>query len=255
MKMTNNPSVSVVMATYNGTRYLHQQLQSVLHELLPGDELIIVDDGSQDGTLALLESLDSAEVRVIRNPVNVGVSATFERGLYLSKNEFIFLCDQDDVWLPGKRSAIVAAFEQDPKALVVISDAQVIDAQGLVIAQSFMANRHGFNGSVMATVWRNRYLGCAMAFRRSLLAAALPVPRQAPMHDMWFGAIGRMTGGVVYLSIPLLQYRRHTGNVSPSSRQSLPRMIRWRVALLFALGTRMLSLRFGLHGAQTDHAK
>jgi hypothetical protein len=173
----------------------------------------------------------------------------------LAKNEVIFLCDQDDVWLPGKRAAFVAAFEQDPLVSVVISDAEVIDAQGRVTAPSFMATRRGFNGSVFATVWRNRYLGCAMAMRRSLLAAALPVPRQAPMHDMWFGAIGRMTGKVVYLPIPLLQYRRHTGNVSPSIRQSLPRMIRWRIALIFALGIRMLSLRFGFHGTQADRVK
>lgn len=255
MKSMPNLSVSVVMATYNGTQYLKEQLRSVLDELLPGDELIIVDDDSQDGTLKLLNSLDSAVVRVIRNPANVGVRATFERGLSLSNNEIIFLCDQDDVWLPGKRATFVGAFEQDPAVAVVISDAEVIDEQGRVIAPSFMATKHGFNGGIFATVWRNRYLGCAMALRRSLLASALPVPRQAPMHDMWFGAIGRMTGKVVYLPVPLLQYRRHTGNVSPSIRQSFSRMIRWRIALTFALGIRMLSLRFGLHDTQTDRVK
>lgn len=228
-------SISVVMATYNGERYLKEQIQSVLLELLPGDELIIVDDNSQDGTFEILGSLNSPGVFVVRNPVNLGVSATFEFGLALSNNDLIFLCDQDDVWLPGKRAAFVSVFDEDPAVSVVISDAEVIDGCGQLIAPSFMATKGGFVGGVLATVWRNRYLGCAMALRRTLLAAALPVPRYIPMHDMWFGVVGRMTGKVVYLPTPLLMYRRHSGNVSPSSRQSLLRMARWRFFLIFAI--------------------
>jgi glycosyltransferase involved in cell wall biosynthesis len=243
------------MAVYNGERFLRQQVGSVLSELLPGDELIIIDDASTDASLALLKSISSLALQIYSNPSNLGVIGSFERGLQIAAHEFIFLCDQDDVWLPGKRAAFVAAFEQDPTVSVVISDAQVIDAQGQLSAQSFMATRGGFNGSVYATVWRNRYLGCAMAMRRVLLESALPVPRQAPMHDMWFGAIGRLTGKVTYLPAPLLQYRRHTGNVSPSHRQSLQRMLRWRMALLFALVVRIISIKFGLNGAQRVEVK
>lgn len=247
-------SVSVVMAVYNGQRFLREQVDSVLDELLPGDELIVVDDASTDGSLAFLKGIASPALRVYANPSNLGVIGSFERGLLLAAHEFIFLCDQDDLWLPGKRAAFVAAFEQDPTVSVVISDAQVIDAQGRVITPSFMATRRGFEGSVFATVWRNRYLGCAMALRRSLLAAALPVPRQVPMHDMWFGAMGRMTGKVVYLPTPFLQYRRHTGNVTPSRRQSPPRMFRRRMALLTALCTRSLLRMLGFHSRPAGRA-
>jgi len=243
--------VSVVMAVYNGERFLRQQVDSVLNELLPGDELIIIDDASTDASFTLLEGISSPALQIYTNPSNLGVIGSFERGLQIAAHEFIFLCDQDDVWLPGKRAAFVAAFEQDPTVSVVISDAQVIDAQGQLSAQSFMATRGGFNGSVYATVWRNRYLGCAMALHRSLLELALPIPPQVPMHDMWFGAIGSVTGKVVYIPKPFLQYRRHTGNVSPSRRQSLPKMIRWRIDLLFALCIRMLSNRFGFHGKES----
>jgi glycosyltransferase involved in cell wall biosynthesis len=247
-------AVSVVMAVYNGQRFLREQVESVLNELLPGDELIIVDDASRDNSLAFLRSITSPVLRVYANSSNLGVVGCFERGLQIAAHEFIFLCDQDDVWLPGKRANFVAAFEQDLSVSVVISDAQVIDAQGLIIAPSFMATKHGFKGSVFATVWRNRYLGCAMALRHSLLAIALPVPRHVPMHDMWFGVLGRVTGKVVYLPTPFLQYRRHTGNVSPSRRQSLPRMITWRIALLTALCTRMLSQLFGLNSRHLENA-
>ncbi|KQW38254.1 hypothetical protein ASC76_09465 [Rhizobacter sp. Root404] len=240
-------SVSVIMAVYNGQRFLREQLQSVLDQLLPGDELWVIDDASTDGSHALLERVDSPALRVHRSPSNRGVIASFECGLRLATHEIVFLCDQDDIWLPGKRAAFVQAFEQDTAVLAVISDAQVIDAKGSMVAPSFMATRGGFRGSVAATIWRNRYLGCAMALRRSLLAAALPIPRRAPMHDMWLGAMARIFGRVVYLPMPYLQYRRHGGNVSPSSRQSVSKMLRWRIALIHALLARTLKFKLGLH--------
>ena len=254
MKSISNPSMSVVMATYNGKSYLVEQLNSVLAELLPDDELIIVDDGSQDGTLELLDSVKSPAVRVVRNLTNVGVFATFERGLLLSSKDIIFLCDQDDVWLPGKRAAFVAAFERDPRTLVVVSDAQLIDESGVVTAPSFMATRGGFRCGVLSTLVRNRYLGCAMALRRELLFAALPIPRGVPMHDMWLGALGSLLGRVHYISSPLIQYRRHGGNVSPSRRQGWLRMLRWRLALLFALAGRFGTLALGRHAPPTNPA-
>lgn len=240
-------SVSVVMAVYNGRRFLSEQVESVLAQLLPGDEFIVVDDASPDGSLALLQSIASPLIRIYVNPTNLGVKGAFERGMKLATHEFIFLCDQDDVWLPGKRAAFVAAFEENPKALVVISDAEVIDAQGCLVAPSFMATRGGFDGSILATLWRNRYLGCAMALRSAVLAAALPIPRCAPMHDMWLGGVGRIIAEVVYLPRPFLQYRRHSANVSPSRRQAILTMVRWRATLLAALFLRMLSCALGLH--------
>jgi len=251
MKLTNSPSVSVVMATYNGEAYLSEQLQSVFSELLPDDELIIVDDGSLDGTLELLDSFASPAVRIFRNLNNAGVFATFERGLLLSSKEIVFLCDQDDVWLPGKRAAFVAVFERDPRTLVVVSDAQLIDASGNVTEPSFMETRGGFHGGILSTLVRNRYLGCAMALRRELLFAALPIPRGVPMHDMWLGALGSLLGRVHYISSPLMQYRRHGGNVSPSRRQGWSRMLRWRLALLFALAGRLCKLALGRQTATT----
>jgi glycosyltransferase involved in cell wall biosynthesis len=254
VELTDNSSVSVVMATYNGKQYLAEQISSVLAELLPGDELIIVDDGSQDGTLELLDSLESPAVHVIRNLTNAGVMATFERGLLLSSKVIIFLCDQDDVWLPGKRSAFIGAFERDPRTLVVVSDAQLIDASGSVTAPSFMATRSGFRGGILSTLVRNRYLGCAMAVRRDLLFAALPIPRSVPMHDMWLGALGSILGRVSYISTPLMQYRRHGGNVSPSRRQGWSRMLRWRLTLIFALAYRLGKLAVGRHTPPTNPA-
>ena len=239
--------VSVVMAVYNGEQFLCQQVMSVLSELLHGDELIIIDDASTDSSLALLKSISSPKVQIYSNPSNLGVIRSFERGLQIASREFIFLCDQDDVWLSGKRQAFVVTFKQDPTILVVISDAQVIDERGRVNIQSFMATKGGFNSSVTATIWRNRYLGCAMALRRVLLQSALPIPRHVPMHDMWFGVMGRLAGKVVYLPAPLLQYRRHNKNFSPSHGQSIQKMLLWRISLSLSFVLRVASLKLGLH--------
>jgi glycosyltransferase involved in cell wall biosynthesis len=230
--------LSVCMATYNGSRYLREQLDSILTQLGPLDELIVVDDGSRDETVAMLQSLGDGRVHLHRNERNLGPIRSFERALGLSLGEVVFLADQDDVWLPGKRDAIVAAFERHPSAQVVVSDAQVIDASGSLTLPSHMATRGGFRAGLWNTLWKNRYLGCAMAMRRQTLAAALPIPRRVPMHDMWLGIVGGLLGDVVYLPSALMQYRRHGGNASPSRPQGMARMLRWRWSLIISVAGR-----------------
>jgi glycosyltransferase involved in cell wall biosynthesis len=233
------------MAVYNGRKFLSEQIQSVLSQLNGDDELIIVDDASTDGGIASLEALDAQNVRLFTNPRNMGALQTFERGLALARHGIVFLSDQDDIWLPGKRAAFVEAFEGDSAVCLVISDAEVIDEEGKVIAASFMAARGGFDGSLLGTLCRSRYLGCAMAVRRRVLDAALPIPRSVPMHDMWLGVIGTATGRVAYLPTPYLRYRRHGNNLSRDRSSSLVRLLRWRGSLLSMLACRLVSLRFG----------
>jgi GT2 family glycosyltransferase len=230
------------MATYNGERYLMAQIDSVLAELQSGDELIVVDDASSDGTYGLLRSVTWPGLQVVQNLSNIGVLRTFERGLMLARGDVVFLCDQDDIWLPGKRAAFINSFTEDALTLVVVSDAELIDANGAVLAPSFMANRGGFKGGVISTVVRNRYLGCAMALRRRVLTAALPIPRFVPMHDMWLGAVASAAGRVRYIPSPLLQYRRHGANVSPSTHRGWLKMLRWRYQLILALIVRSFQI-------------
>lgn len=232
--------VSVVMAVYNGERFLSEQLNSVLIQLSPEDELLVVDDCSTDRSMEMLSAIRDPRIRIVRQAVNQGVVASFDRGLCLAKNEIVFLCDQDDIWLPGKRAAFVEAFRSDAKCLLVVSDAEVIDAHGRVMHPSFMKTRNGFRGDLLSTLFRNRYLGCAMAVRRALLDVALPIPRSVPMHDMWLGSLGTIFGSICYLPHPYLRYRRHGGNVSPSRRQSLSKMVNWRLSLGLALARRVL---------------
>ena len=232
-------SVSVAMAVYNGLPYLPAQLASVLSQLQPDDEVVIVDDQSSDGSFDWLKALSDSRVRLLRNECNRGVRLSFERALNECRAPIVFLCDQDDLWLPGKRDAITRAFEADPLCTVVVTDAQVIDARGLEIIPSFMATRGGFRGSWWSTLIRNRYLGCCMALRRDIVELGLPIPPTAPMHDMWFGLLGACRGRVRFLEQPYLQYRRHGRNVSPSKHAGLGQMLQWRWNLARAIRVRL----------------
>lgn len=236
---------SVAMTTYNGMRFLPAQLASVLAQLGPHDELVVCDDASSDGTWDHLRATAAgdARVRLLRHEVNRGLPATVQDALAAARGDVVFLADQDDVWLPGRRERVMATFGADPRVGVVVSEARVVDAYGAPLAESFMATRRGFRSSVLATLVRNRYLGCAMAVRRDVLRRALPIPARVPMHDMWLGVVGSLTSRVAYIPVPTVMYRRHGANLSPSRPAAIIKRLRWRVDLLFAVGGAVLQGR------------
>lgn len=238
--------ISVAMATYNGERFLEAQLRSILSQLDRLDEMVIVDDGSSDRTRHIIAGFGDPRIRLLTNDRNEGVLRSFERALRATTGEVVFLADQDDLWLPGKRDTLVEALRGDDRNTIALSDAQVIDAEGRIVAPSFMALRGGFRSGLLATLIKNRYLGCAMAVKRRLLDAALPIPADVPMHDIWLGAINRLVGTTVYIDRPLMQYRRHGANVSPSERAHLSRMLQWRWRLASNLIQRAVRLHLGV---------
>lgn len=240
-------SVSVVMAVYNGLPYLAEQLRSVLAELQDADELIIVDDQSSDGSWEMLVCCRDSRITLMRNDVNLGVKQAFERALRVSKNNIIMLCDQDDVWIDGKRNAFVTQFEENLNCSVVVSDAVVIDGNDMVIYPSFFDRRGGFKGGWLDTLIKNRYLGCCMAFRRDVVNLVLPIPCAVPMHDMWFGMLAVTLGEVCYIDKRFIKYRRHASNVSPSVRADLFTMLKWRFMLFKSVVFRLACRKIGIH--------
>jgi hypothetical protein len=147
----------------------------------------------------------------------------------------MFLSDQDDVWLPGRRNAFLSEFASHPSAELVISDLCVIDADSSILAESFMSLRGGFHGGPFSTLVKSRYIGCAIAVRRSLLAVALPIPQWAPMHDSWLGLIASVQRRARYIPTQTILYRRHGSNASPSRHRAFPLMLKDRAGLIAAL--------------------
>lgn len=222
------PRISVCMASYNGRDYLGLQLASVLSQLGPDDEVVIVDDGSKDGAPEVILSVGDPRIRMIEHESNLGVVATFEDALRAAKGDLLFLCDNDDLWASDKVQMFLDAFEAHPQANIVISQVSFIDGEGRPIQSELYQNRKGFHAGFWSNVLRNHFQGSAMALRRSLLAQTLPFPRDVEfLHDCWIGTRNAWLGGsVVYLEKDLLLYRRHGRNYSakkPFRRQVLTR--------------------------------
>ena len=220
--------ISVCVAIYNGAAYLQPQMRSILAQLREEDEVVVVDDASQDNSTGLLRNLSDARVRVYRNERNLGVLASFEKAMRLAHGDILFLSDQDDLWLPRKVDKIIEAFSLNSKITLVASDAQIIDESGFLVADSFFTQRGRFSTGVVHNLLKNKYLGCTLAFRRSMLGHFLPIPKDVPMHDIWFGLVNDIYGKTVFIDQPLIAYRRHGNNLSPSVGGSFVQKIVWR---------------------------
>lgn len=222
---------SVALTTCNSVAFLEELLHSVLEQLSSEDEVVISADPSNDGTQALLASYaeNDKRIRLIEGPGN-GPVANFSNAVSHCGGDIIFLCDHDDVWLPGKVEKVSACFE-NPEVMAVIHDAKVCDGELHVTAESYMA-WHGSKEGYWQNIWRNSFIGCCMAFRGEMKGWVLPFPDDIPMHDQWIGLLSYRHGLVRFLREPLLLYRRHGGNVSSTEHASLPQMLKWRLRLL-----------------------
>lgn len=197
--------ISVCVATYNGERYVAEQLRSILSQLGPEDEVVVSDDESTDKTLDVVESLKDPRIRVLHSTAHY-FKWNFHNALRAANGDIIFLADQDDVWLPGKVEKCVKALNEVD---LVVHDSQVVDDDLKVIHPSFF-HFYGSGAGLIKNSLNNTYFGSCMAFRRSVLEAALPFPKTNEIgHDIWLGLVGEMTGNVLFLDEPLLLYRRH----------------------------------------------
>ena len=220
------------MAIYNGAEYLKPQVESILSQLRDSDEVVAVDDASDDESMAIMQHLPDNRLRLYRNQRNLGVFASFEKALRLARGNILFLSDQDDLWLPGKVEKIMAKFSENDAITLVASDAIVIDAQGSLLARSFFAKRGQFSSNIFHNIVKNKFLGCTLAFKKSMLEYFLPIPKDVPMHDMWFGIINTIYGKTTYIDHPLIAYRRHDQNLSPLGGAPLSQKLIWRWRLV-----------------------
>jgi glycosyltransferase involved in cell wall biosynthesis len=227
------PSISVCMAAYNGERYIKAQLQSILQQLRPTDQVIVVEDASSDSTRQIVASFQDHRIQIIPHEINQGVLRSFEEAIRAASREVLFLSDQDDLWAPDRVLATLRIFQLHPAANIVVSDAALVSEQGLPIAPSYYAQLGGFRAGVLPNLVHCRYLGCTMAFRSRLRKQILPFPvGQSVLHDLWIGVLNAFLGGeTIYTDRPLVLYRRHPLNATGNHRLPLARQlkIRWNL--------------------------
>jgi glycosyltransferase involved in cell wall biosynthesis len=214
-------NISIAMATYNGERYIEQQLHSLASQVLLPAELVITDDGSQDSTLDIVARFAASApfpVHIHRNPVRLGYRANFMHNAALCKSELISFCDQDDVWRPNKLSRASASFA-DPEVLLVYSNAQLVDGDGRRLGMADLAKAPPYNppSTLHPYSWG---LGFLLMFHRSLLtmdhlwAGSMDAvePENPMAHDMWYFFLASVFGCIVYLDEELVDYRQHASN-------------------------------------------
>ncbi|UFS71048.1 glycosyltransferase family 2 protein [Geomonas sp. RF6] len=223
--------IEILLSTFNGERYLAQQLDSVLLQECREWRLTARDDGSSDGTVTLLQRYAQQSGGRIRisddSGENLGACRSFARLLERSTAQYLMFCDQDDVWFPGKVARTFAKLKEleekygKETPLLVFSDASVADADLALLAPSMWEYQH--SAPEIATRMNRLLLmnpanGCTMLFNRALAEAALPVPAEALMHDSWLVLVACALGKVGYLPEPTLLYRQHGGNESVTKR-------------------------------------
>lgn len=230
--------VSVCIATYNGERYINEQLTSILSQISFTDEIIISDNYSQDLTKEVIASLADPRVTIYLSSIR-GVVANFENALKNASGDIIILADQDDVWLDGK----VDRVRRELKVCdLVITDCRVVDEKLNLLHESLFKLIPVKSG-ILNNLIKNSYTGCCMAFNKNILDAALPFPNDLPMHDWWIGLVAEITGSVKFIDEPFLLYRRHGNNASTlsnSSKLSLWRKINFRINMIKNLVNRFI---------------
>jgi glycosyltransferase involved in cell wall biosynthesis len=198
--------VSVCMATYNGGEFIYDQISSVLPQLSFDDELIISDDGSQDETISIIQSFNDPRIRLFRNKSNIGVVKNFENALIKAQGDYIFLCDQDDVWFNNKVQLCCELLKEFD---IVVSDCHIVDRDLNIVEPSYFDYLNSRAG-LFRNLSKNTYLGCCLCFKRLILKLIIPFPEKIPMHDIWIGFVGGLFYKVRFEPIPMMLYRRHS---------------------------------------------
>ena len=239
--LSNSPRISVCIATFNGEKYIGQQLDSLCEQLSACDEIIISDDGSTDGTLDVVRDYHDPRIIILEHKdkfakfKNDYVTHNFENALMHAEGEIIFLSDQDDVWLPNKVERMVDALKYND---VVMSDCSMTDSSLNIVHKSYFTTERNFKQSIFYNFVKPSFLGSCMAFRKCVLDQALPFPKYGVGHDLWLGLVGMTLYRFFFINEPLILYRRHNSSVTDGGKvnnTSLWFKIRYRAYVLLAL--------------------
>ncbi len=229
--------ISVALAAYKGEKYIEAQLRSILPQLSHDDEIIVSDDrpGGMTEKIVKRLAMEDSRIRWVEGK-SKGVVANFVNAIRYCRGDKIFLCDQDDVWLPDKVKRVMEAFDEGYD--LVLHNAYVTDGELNITDYSFFEKR-GSKKGVIRNIFKNSYMGCCMAFDRKLLKKIMPMPKSIPMHDQWIGILGEIYGKVKFIDLPLIYYRVHGGNVT-GGETSMAQKIAWRRYLILKLYKRVL---------------
>lgn len=207
--------VSVCMAAYQGAEFIGEQLDSILGQLGQHDEVIVVDDGSTDDTADVVANVRDDRVHLLRNVANIGYVRTFDRALSAATGQYLFLADQDDVWLPGRLDLMLAALQQKAVVSTSVSILGDMSSRPAFFLRARDSRRHVANIFAVVIGYRP-YTGCAMAFRRDIYNSVVPIPRFVyESHDLWLALVANTHRENLHLEEASVARRLHDANQTP----------------------------------------
>lgn len=238
--------ISVCIPTYNGELYLKEQLDSILNQTHAVDEIIISDDSSSDKTVQIIKSYNDPKIILFENQQFSSPIFNLEFALKQAKGKYIFLADQDDIWMKNKVELFLEKLELSK---LVISDGEVINQSGELISSSIFEVFNSQRGFIK-NLAKNSYMGCCMAFHKDLLQYVLPFPKSIAMHDLWIGLNAELYTTPLFYPTKLVKYRRHEFNKTPfvaeTNRNSLLYKLSFRITLLLLITLRYINRKIEL---------
>jgi len=238
--------ISVCMATYNGEKYIAEQVKSILLQLGEEDELVVSDDNSTDDTVKILESFNDKRIKIFNHDRNLDnkhpfypSTKNFENALTKALGDYIFLSDQDDMWTPDKIQITLPFLKENDT--LVISDAWIIyeNLEEQEKLSKYMPYKKGYFRNLLKCTTQ----GCRIAFTKNIKNFCLPFPKGVIIHDFWIRQLVELKFKVNYIPKPLIFYRQHSNNLSKilKSENSLFFMVKYRAIILFESLRRYLS--------------
>jgi glycosyltransferase involved in cell wall biosynthesis len=211
------PLVSVIVATYNGETFLQAQLESLLHQTYTNLEIIVTDDCSTDNTIKILQDFQQKDPRIniYRNDSNLGYIKNFEKGISFANGDYIALCDQDDIWMPGKTESLLNNIGNNS---LVFCDSELIDADGNYLNRKVSDLKNtGDYKDCLPFVINNCIYGHAALMPAPFVKDILPFPGII-VHDWWLAYRAAAANGIKYIDVCMVQYRQHSQNAIGASR-------------------------------------
>lgn len=220
--------ISIALTTFNGEKYIQEQLESILHQTYSDFELIIIDDCSNDNTFSLLKKYTNSDDRISlsQNKVNLGFKKNFEKAISLCKGDYIALSDQDDIWSCDHLQYL---FDNIGDKSLVCSNANLINNDGVSLNISMREIlRIEFTPTDDLRIFKhllyeNFAQGATMLFKKDLLETAFPIPDTIIFHDHWLALIAAANEGIRLLDKSTLNYRQHELNVTENRKWSFLR--------------------------------
>lgn len=220
---TDPPRVSVAIATFDGGRFVAEQVESILSQSVPVDEIVLGDDGSTDGTpdvVAAAVAGRGIDLVILPSGGRLGVTANFERTLRACTGDFVLLSDQDDVWHEDRVARTLDVLVSRPEVDMVFADARVVDEAGRPAGYSLWEalavrpdelRRVDEGAATEVFLRRNLATGATCAVRRTFVDAAVPFPGEW-VHDEWLAVVAAARGGLVRIDAQVIDYRQHGSN-------------------------------------------